>query len=90
MRQCESVLFVNRSDGMIDTYRREEDRTSCSIADVPAMADVVWAICDTANEASARMLEKVGMTRKGILRRWSLHPNVSAEPRDCYVYAKVK
>jgi RimJ/RimL family protein N-acetyltransferase len=50
----------------------------------------VWAVCDTANEASARVLEKIGMTREGILRRWSLHPNVSAEPRDCFVYAKVR
>ena len=50
----------------------------------------VWAVCDTANEASARVLEKVGMTREGILRRWILHPNISAEPRDCYVYSKVR
>ena len=50
----------------------------------------VWAVCDTANTASARVLEKIGMTREGILRRWILHPNVSAEPRDCYVYSKVR
>jgi RimJ/RimL family protein N-acetyltransferase len=50
----------------------------------------VWAVCDTANEASARVLEKVGMTPEGILRRWIVHPNVSAEPRDCYVYAQVR
>lgn len=50
----------------------------------------VWAVCDTANEASARVLEKVGMAREGILRRWLVHPNVSAEPRDCYVYSKVR
>jgi [ribosomal protein S5]-alanine N-acetyltransferase len=50
----------------------------------------VWAFCDTANPASARVLEKAGMTREGILRRWSVHPNVSAEPRDCFVYSRVR
>jgi len=50
----------------------------------------VWAVCDTANLASARVLEKVGMTREGILKRWSVHPNVSPEPRDCFVYARVR
>jgi ribosomal-protein-alanine N-acetyltransferase len=50
----------------------------------------VWAVCDTANGASARVLEKVGMTREGVLRRWILHPNVSVEPRDCFVYSKVR
>ncbi|HCW51333.1 MAG TPA: GNAT family N-acetyltransferase [Clostridiales bacterium] len=50
----------------------------------------VWAVCDTANVASARVMEKVGMTCEGILRRWNVHPNVSSEPRDCYVYARVR
>lgn len=50
----------------------------------------VWAVCDVANAASARVLEKVGMEREGVLRRNMLHPNVSAEPRDSYCYAVVK
>jgi len=50
----------------------------------------VWAVCDVENKASARVLEKVGMQREGILRRYIVHPNVSAEPRDCFVYAKVR
>jgi ribosomal-protein-alanine N-acetyltransferase len=50
----------------------------------------VWAVCDTANGASARVLEKVGMTCEGVLRRWIVHPNVSAEPRDCFVYSRVR
>jgi len=50
----------------------------------------VWAVCDVANAASARVLEKVGMEREGVLRRNMLHPNVSAEPRDSYCYAAVK
>ncbi len=50
----------------------------------------VWAVCDMENVASARVLEKVGMQREGILRRYIMHPNVSDEPRDCYCYAIVK
>jgi RimJ/RimL family protein N-acetyltransferase len=50
----------------------------------------VWAVCDVDNLASARVMEKVGMKREGILRRWSLHPNISAKPRDSYCYAIVK
>jgi RimJ/RimL family protein N-acetyltransferase len=41
-------------------------------------------------EASARLLERVGMQREGVLRRWQIHPNVAATPRDCYCYAIVK
>ncbi|MBI4526736.1 MAG: GNAT family N-acetyltransferase [Deltaproteobacteria bacterium] len=50
----------------------------------------VWAVCDIENAASARVLEKAGMEREGLLRRWSIHPNVSDEPRDSYCYAITK
>jgi len=50
----------------------------------------IWAVCDVENTASARVLEKLGMTREGILRRWIVHPNISPEPRDSYVYARVR
>lgn len=50
----------------------------------------VWAVCDVDNAASARVLEKVGMQREGVLRRWIVHPNISAEPRDSLCYAIVK
>ena len=50
----------------------------------------VWAVCDVNNVASARVMEKAGMQREGILRRWSVHPNVSDEPRDSYCYAITK
>ena len=50
----------------------------------------VWALCDVENVASARVLEKVGMQREGLLRRNIVHPNISDEPRDSYCYAVVK
>ena len=50
----------------------------------------VWAVCDVDNKASARVLEKAGMELEGVLRRWSIHPNISELPRDCVCYAKVK
>lgn len=53
----------------------------------------IWrlgAVCDVANLASARVMEKAGLEREGILRRWLVHPNIGPEPRDCYSYARVR
>jgi RimJ/RimL family protein N-acetyltransferase len=50
----------------------------------------VCADCDVENTASIRVLEKVGMQREGVLRRFIIHPNISDEPRDCFLYAIVK
>ena len=50
----------------------------------------VWAVCDLENTASIRVMEKVGMKREGILKKWMVHPNISLQPRDCYCYAIVK
>jgi ribosomal-protein-alanine N-acetyltransferase len=50
----------------------------------------VWATSDVENVASARLLERVGMTQEGVLRRWVVHPNISAVPRDCLCYSIVK
>jgi RimJ/RimL family protein N-acetyltransferase len=50
----------------------------------------VWAVCDVDNKASARVLEKVGMEREGVLRKFTMHPNVSKKPRDVYCYSLIK
>lgn len=50
----------------------------------------VQAFCDVENLGSARVMEKVGMECEGRLRRYILHPNLSDEPRDVYLYALVK
>jgi RimJ/RimL family protein N-acetyltransferase len=50
----------------------------------------VWAVCDVENRASARVMEKVGMTHEGVLRKWILHPNISPYPRDVLCYARIR
>ncbi len=50
----------------------------------------VWAIADRDNLASARVLEKSGMQREGLLRRWIVHPNISPEPRDAWMFSRVR
>lgn len=48
------------------------------------------AFCDVENKASARIMEKAGMIWEGVLHRYFLHPNVADEPRDCFMYARVR
>jgi ribosomal-protein-alanine N-acetyltransferase len=50
----------------------------------------VFATCDVENLASARVMEKVGMVREGILRRNTIRQNIGKEPRDSCIYAIVK
>ena len=50
----------------------------------------VWATCDIENVASARVLQKVGLSCEGILRRSIVRPNLSHEPRDSFVYSMVR
>lgn len=48
------------------------------------------AYCDLENRASARVLEKVGLTLEGTLRRYLVLPNLGDAPRDVFLYAKVQ
>jgi RimJ/RimL family protein N-acetyltransferase len=50
----------------------------------------VQACCDVENGASARVLEKIGLTLEGVLRRYMVMPNISEAPRDMLCYAKVR
>jgi RimJ/RimL family protein N-acetyltransferase len=50
----------------------------------------VYATTDIENIASQRVLEKVGMQREGLLRKYIVHPNIRDVPRDSYIYAITK
>jgi [ribosomal protein S5]-alanine N-acetyltransferase len=50
----------------------------------------IGAVCDVENIGSARVMEKAGLVREGVLRRWLVHPNIGDEPRDCFSYAMVR
>ncbi len=50
----------------------------------------IGAVVDVENSASARVMEKAGLEREGLLRRWGVHPNMEDAPRDCFSYAKVR
>ena len=48
----------------------------------------IGSCCDVDNTGSARVMEKAGLVREGTLRRWLVHPNRGAEPRDCFIYGR--
>jgi len=50
----------------------------------------ISAVCDVENVGSARVMEKSGLIREGLLRRYLIHPGMSNEPRDCFSYARVR
>jgi RimJ/RimL family protein N-acetyltransferase len=50
----------------------------------------VQATCDVDNIPSQRVLEKAGFTREGRLERLTVHPNISPDPRPCFMYAKCR
>ena len=50
----------------------------------------VWATCDVENGASARILEKIGMQKEGVLRAWIIRPYFGSVPRDCFCFSIIK
>ena len=52
---------------------------------IPGMREV-WATCDVENLASARVLEKAGLSSQGILDHGIIRPNISTTPRAAYRY----
>jgi RimJ/RimL family protein N-acetyltransferase len=50
----------------------------------------VYALCDVENAASAKVMMKIGMVQEGVRRRHAVYPNLSPEPRDGLIYAKVR
>lgn len=86
---AEFGFLVNRR------YWRKGYATEASRAVVDWIFSVpsVWrlsATCDVENVASARVLEKAGLTREGVLRQAIIRPNLSDKPRDAFSYSKVR
>jgi RimJ/RimL family protein N-acetyltransferase len=50
----------------------------------------IQAFCDVQNPASARVLEKAGLTLEGTLRSYLVMPSLAEVPRDILLYAKVR
>ena len=50
----------------------------------------VQAACDVENIPSQRALKKAGFLREGRLERLTVHPNISPEPRACFMYASCR
>ncbi len=50
----------------------------------------VDATVDVENIASARVLEKAGFQREAVLRKYGMCPTIGPEPRDLWMYARVK
>ena len=71
-------------------FATEAVREICAWAAAQPGVFRVWAVCAVDNPASARVLEKAGMTREGTLRRWTVFPNINGAPRDCYSYSLVR
>jgi len=53
----------------------------------------VWrvdALCDVDNQASQRLLQALHFCREGRLARHSVHPQLGADPRDVWLFARVR
>lgn len=50
----------------------------------------IWATTDTENIKSARVLERIGLQREGVLRMATYRPNIGGLPRDTAIYAVCK
>jgi ribosomal-protein-alanine N-acetyltransferase len=85
-----NIGYVIASEYWGKGYTTEAAKTITDWALAQAEIFRVWATCDVDNLASARVLEKAGMQREGVLRRSIIHPNISDEPRDSFLYSKVK
>lgn len=61
------------------------------VAIIEAMPNIsrIWASCALWNVASARVLEKAGFEREGVLRNWVTYPARGGKAVDNYVYARI-
>jgi RimJ/RimL family protein N-acetyltransferase len=49
----------------------------------------VGALCHTDHDLSAKVLEKAGFEREGVLRRHTVFPNLAPEPQDVIMFSRI-
>lgn len=84
-----STGYVLARDAWGRGYATESVR---AMVDVSRSVGVVrlYALCHVDHEKSARVLERSGFLREGILRRYLEFPNLApGEPADVYCYARL-
>lgn len=65
----------------------------CALTDLLLTVDEIFRVqifCDVDNLPSQRVAEKSGFVREGRLERFCVHPNISDEPRPCYMYSRCR
>lgn len=50
----------------------------------------IWAMTHHEHVAAARVMEKAGMQREGVLRRWLVFPHLGPEPQDVVAYSVIR
>lgn len=70
-------------------YMTEAARALVRWLEKQSVISRIEAVCDIENVGSQRVLERSGLEREGILRRWMVLPNLSQTPRDMYMYSKI-
>ena len=73
--------------------RGHTSKALVALSDIVLDQPDIWRVqahCAVENPASARVMEKAGMIREGLLRRYVINPNVALTPTDAYLYAKVR
>jgi ribosomal-protein-alanine N-acetyltransferase len=56
----------------------------------PPETQRVWTVCDVENIGSKRVLEKIGLSFEGTLKRWAVLPAFGPEARDCHVFSATR
>lgn len=79
--------FLIDSDHWGEGFASEAAAALLGIVSTHEVFTRVVAVCDAENSGSARVLEKIGMSSKGIARKFITCPNLSDDPRDALIFA---
>lgn len=69
-------------------YASEALTAVCEALFAATSLDSLWAFCVPENMASARVLEKCGFQREGLLPRYFECPNIGAEKHDVVLFVR--